>query len=109
MLNDRQRDQVLLKSCLEGDQDALIQWKVASYRTEVIRTIKAVVDHKVPGRHQELIKNLVVHCTWMIYENYAKVPSRFYSLKTQVQKFAFSYVNAYLREYLRAPVVRVVR
>lgn len=106
MLNDRLRDQILLKRCFEEDDAALIQWMVDSYRTEVIRTIKAVIDHKLPGRNQELIANLVVHCTRTIYENYEKLPSRFHSLKTQVQKFAFSYVNAYLAEYLRANVVR---
>jgi hypothetical protein len=107
LLNDRQGDQIFLKRCLEENRAALVQWNVDSYRTEVIRTIKGVIDRKVPGRfNQELVAKLVVHCTWKIYENYEKLPSHFYSLKTRVRKFAFAYTNAYLTEYLRAHVVR---
>lgn len=106
MLNDRERDQILLKRCFEEDRAAQIQWSVDSYRTEVIRTIKAVINDKLPGRNQDLIASLVTHCTWTIYKNYEKLPSHFGSLKTQVRKFAFGYVNAYLAEYLRANVVR---
>lgn len=106
-LNDRQGDQILLKRCFEEDNAALIQWSVDSYRTEIIRTIRGVIDRKVPGRfNQDLIASLVVHCTWKIYENYKKLPSHFCSLKTQVRKFAFGYVNAYLKEYVQAHVVR---
>ena len=107
LLNDRQGDQILLKRCFEGNCAALVQWKVDSYRIEIIRTIKGVINRKVPGGlNQDLITSLVVHCTWKIYENYGKLPSHLYSLKTQVRKFAFGYVNDYLDEYLRAHVVR---
>jgi hypothetical protein len=104
-LNDREADQILLKKCLEEDRAALLQWTVDSYRTEVIRTIKGVIDRKVPGRlNRELIDSLMVLCTWTIYENYAKLPSRFRTLKSQVGKFAFAYANAYLAEYLKTHV-----
>jgi hypothetical protein len=107
VLNDRQRDQILLKRCFEEDRSALIHWDVDSYRTEVIRTIKAVIDCKLPGGlSKDLLANLVIHCTWCMYERYEKLPSHVFSLKTQVQKFAFGYANDYLSKYLRANVVR---
>lgn len=106
MLNDRDTDQILLKRCFEGDHSALAQWSVDSYRTEVIRAIKAAIGQKLPGKpSQDLVSNLVVHCTWMIYERYADLPSRFFRLKTQVRKFAIAYINDYLKRYLQANVV----
>lgn len=106
-LNDQVSDQILLKRCLEGDRAAQVQWTVNSYKTEVTRTIKGVMDRKIPGGlDQQLIVSLVVHCTWKIYENYNGLPSSFYSLKTQVRKFALGYANNYLRRYLRAHGVR---
>jgi hypothetical protein len=106
MLNDRYADQILLKRCLEGDRAALAQWLVDSYRTEVIRAVKAAIARRLPGRlSQEFITSLVVHCTWMIYNKHGSLPSRFFSLKTQVRKFAIAYINDYLKRYLRANVV----
>jgi hypothetical protein len=107
VLNDRQSDQILLKRCLEGDRVALDHWAVDSYRTEVIRTIKTVIDRKFPGGlGRDLFGNLVIHCTWCIYKRYETLPSHFFGLKTQVRKFAFGYANDYLARYLRANVVR---
>jgi hypothetical protein len=69
--------------------------------------MKAVIDRKFPGGlDKDLFAQLVVHCTWCIYERYEKLPSHFFSLKAQVQKFAFGYANDYLSKYLRANVVR---
>jgi hypothetical protein len=106
MLNDIRRDQILLKQCFEEEPAALSQWMVDSYKTEVFRTIKGVIDRNVPGRNQELVANLAVQCTWKIYERYETVPSHFRSLKTQVRKIAFGYANAYLAEYLKVRAVR---
>jgi hypothetical protein len=101
-LNDRERDQIFLKLCFEEDRAALIQWNVDSYRTEVIRTIKAVIDRKVPGRlRSRLITSLVEDCTWIIYENYGTLPSSLHVLKIQVRKFTLAYVNKYLADFLR--------
>jgi hypothetical protein len=102
-MNDYERDELFLKACFEDDRKALDQWNIDSYWTEVALVIKSVLDCKVPGRfNQEWTTHLVVDCTRAIYEKHATLPSRFRSLKTMVQRFAFAYATKYLRESLKA-------
>jgi hypothetical protein len=101
-VNDRQRDQIFLKQCFEENRSALDQWNIDSYWTEIAETIKSVLDHKVAGRTDKtLLTELIVDCTWAIYQQYATFPSHFFSLKTRVRWYAMAYVSKYLKEFLR--------
>ena len=101
ILNDRERDQLFLKACFEENESALNQWNTDSYWTEVAMAIKTVLNKNASGLFsREWMENLIVDCTSAIYEQHSTFPSRFLSLKTRVQRFAFAYAAKYLKEYL---------
>jgi len=102
VFNNKLADQIFLKACYDDDQQALDQWSVQSYWTEVVEAIRGTLYRYSYTRvDNSLIRELSVNCTSRIYEQYMTVPSRWYDLKTVVRGYAIFYTKQYVQLRLR--------
>jgi hypothetical protein len=99
MFNNKLADQRFLEACWRGDQQALDMWAVRSFWSEVAEAVRGTVLRYVWGRDADpdFVTELIVTCTWAIYEQHSTLPSRFFDLKVVVRRFALSYTKKYIR------------
>lgn len=99
VLNNKTKDQLFLQACFDNKQDALDHWG-REYWREVAHSIKEVLSrYSYNGLVDDKIRQeLTVDCTEAIYEQYQSLPSHFFSLKTQVRKYALAYAKKYLKD-----------
>lgn len=98
MLNNRLADQVFLMACLAEDEQALDAWTVRSFWSEVAEAVKETANRYSVGRvDPRFVVELVVDCSWEIFEQHRTIPSRFFDLKVVVRRYALFYTKKYIR------------
>lgn len=96
-------DRILLKRCLDGDAEAIVDFDDLGYTRTVRRAVTEVVGSRLSA---ESLEDLVNSCVGKVYEAWNTLPSQHRDLRELMRSYVITITKKFLNERQRQQLAK---